>query len=43
MGIKRREIPLNPGETLELDPIFIRGGEDSYDLHVEYAQTRLIT
>lgn len=40
-GLRGEKIPLLPGETLELDPIFIRGGEDSYDLHVEYAQTAI--
>ena len=36
-GLRGENIHLNAGDTLELDPLFLQGGIDAYDLHVEYA------
>ena len=42
-GARGESIVLTEGETLELDPIWIKGGNDSYDLHTEYAQAAIET
>ncbi|MBM73877.1 MAG: hypothetical protein CMK59_00645 [Proteobacteria bacterium] len=37
-GARGEAIQVEAGDKIKLDPVWIKGGKDPYDLHIEYAQ-----